>query len=147
MMVPLQRNMGEAGHPVVLHPWVKAFSRERRYWDRVKQITIKATSIIIQTVSTSIQWLYRIRLHIYIKCIRNKNTCSEGLKWFVTECKPTTTCCSRLIVWPGGWWKCHCEDLAGQKLAIVHLQNIYCIKMYENGNKSVQYIECYKYNL
>lgn len=31
------------------------------------------TSCIIQTVSPCIQWLYRIRLHIYIKCRRNKH--------------------------------------------------------------------------
>lgn len=62
----------------------------------------QATSSIIQMVSTSIQRLYRIRLHIYIKCIRNKHL-QWGLKWFATECKPTTTCWSHLIIWPGGW--------------------------------------------
>lgn len=50
---------------------------ESRAWlqghDCAKRQNYEDTRCIIQMVSTSIQWLYRIRLHIYIKCRRNKH--------------------------------------------------------------------------
>lgn len=59
---------------------------ESRAWlqghDCAKWQNCEDTRCIIQTVSTSIQWLYRFRLHIYIKCRRNKH-----LQW-----KPEVLC-------------------------------------------------------
>ena len=95
------------------------------------------TSSIIQMDSTSIQWLYMIRLHIYIKCKRNKHS-QLGLKCFVTECKPTTTCLQpsrHMARWLGrAVWQ-----TVGCRIYTV-LQNVW------KGYQSVQYTESYKYN-
>lgn len=93
---------------------------ESRTWRLSHSCVVGLTMEIQAVLYKTLPAVYNgcIWLHIYIKCKRKEHL-QWGLKCFVTECKPTTTCWkpSRHL---SGWQY-------GKPAAIAQLQKIYCI--------------------